>query len=80
MIERVKRILDRRHALDLGQSGAFQHDDRKVQRARSGDLAVGRLSAAVLGDDRIDAMALQKGAILVLAEWPARRFLPQERK
>ena len=43
-----------------------------MQRARRGDLAVGRRAAAILGDDRIDAVALEQGAILRLAERPAR--------
>ena len=51
MIEPGKHILDRRDALDFRQRRALQHDHRKMQRARRGDLAVGRVAAAVLGDD-----------------------------
>ena len=52
MIEPGKRILDRRRdALCFRQRGALQHDHRKMQGARRGDLAVGRVAAAVLGDD-----------------------------
>src|SRR4029079_16341917 len=36
------------------------------------DLAVGRIATAVLGDDRVDAVALEQRAILLLAERPAR--------
>ena len=46
---------DRRH---VGQGRPAQNDDRDAERARRDDLAVGRVPAAVLGDDGVDAMLL----------------------
>ena len=56
MIEPGHGILhgvDRRH---VGQGGPAQHDDVDAERARRRDLAVGRVAAAVLGDDDFDAV------------------------
>ncbi|ODS01988.1 hypothetical protein AUC69_00345 [Methyloceanibacter superfactus] len=39
-----------------------------MERARRGDLAVGRLAAAILGDHHVDAMPLQQHAVVRLAE------------
>ena len=44
-----------------------------AERARRGDLAVGRGAAAVLGDDDVDAVLGQQRAIVGLAERAARR-------
>ena len=57
-----------------GASGArrpAQHDDLEPERARRGDLAVGRAAAAVLGDDDVDAMLGHQRALVGLAERPA---------
>ena len=48
---------DRRH---VGQRRPAQHDDVDAERARGRDLAVGRLAAAVLGDDRFDPMLVEQ--------------------
>ena len=40
------------------------HDDRQAKLARSRDLAVGGLAAAVLGDDYLDAVDAQKRTLI----------------
>ena len=68
MIEPGNHLLDRRHRRDIRQDRALQHDDRQAQRARRFDLAVGGVAAAVLGDDDLDAVALEQGTVLRLGE------------
>ena len=46
--------------------------DLDAKRSRRGDLAVGGLAAAVLGDDDFDTVLLQQRALVVLAEGAAR--------
>src|SRR4029077_21236267 len=45
-----------------------QDDDVDAERARRGDLAVGRGTAAVLGDHHIDAMFGQQRMVVAFAE------------
>ncbi len=73
MIEPGDRIVD---GLDRGRFGRrrpAQHDDVDAERARRGDLAVGRAAAAVLGDDDIDRVRRHQRAIVGFAERAARR-------
>ena len=60
----------RRH---VRQGRPADHDHLDAKRPRRGDLAIGRLAAAVLGDDDIDAMVLEQRAFVRLAERPARQ-------
>src|SRR4029453_7279691 len=73
MIESGKDLIDRGDGSNLRQNGALQHDDGEGKRARRFDLAVGPFAAAVLGDDRLDGVALKQIAILARAEGPPRR-------
>jgi hypothetical protein len=57
--------LDRRR---IGRLGPAQHDDFDVERARCGDLTVGRDPAAVLGDHRINGMCAHQRAVIGGAE------------
>lgn len=72
MIDKGERVLHRCDGWDIRQGGALQHDNRKAKRARCLDLAIGRFPAAVFGDDHIDAVALEKRAVLSLGERSAR--------
>ena len=50
-----------------GRAGRRSMTTGMPERARRRDLAVGRLAAAVLGDDDLDAMLRQQRALVVLA-------------
>jgi len=72
MIEPGQHLLHRLDRCDPWQRRAFQHDHREMKRPRRCDLAVCALAAAVLGDQRIDAVALEQRVVVGLAEGPAR--------
>ena len=72
MIEPDERLLYRRDGGNLWQRRARQHDHRKLERPRRGDLAVGRAPAAVLRHHHINAVALEQRAVLGLAKQSAR--------
>ena len=72
MIEPGQHLLHRLDRRDLRQRRAFQHDHREMKRPSRCDLAVGPFAAAVLGDQRIDAVALEQSVVVGLAEGPAR--------
>ena len=72
MIEPRKRGID---ALDRrpGRRRRPAHqDDLDTERTGRGDLAIGRWTAAVLGDDDVDTVRLQQRAIVGFAERSAR--------
>jgi hypothetical protein len=59
------------HGLDrwrIGRLGPAQHDDLDIERARRGDLSVGRDPAAVLGDHRINGVRAHQRAVIGGAE------------
>ena len=58
---------------NVRQGRSANHDHLDAQRPRRGDLAVGRLAAAVLGHDDIDAVVPKQGVFVSLPEWPARQ-------
>ena len=68
MIEPGEHVLDPLDALGFRQCWALQHDHRKMQPARGGDLAVSSLAAAILGEDGVDTVALEQHPILSLAK------------
>ena len=68
MIEPGDRLFDRLDRGSIGRGRPAQHDNVDAERARRGDLAVGRGAAAVLGDDHIDAMLGQQRTIVGFAE------------
>ena len=68
MIEPGDRVLDRRDRGSIGRRRPAQHDHVDAERARRGDLAVGRGAAAVLGDHHVDAMRGQQRVIVGFAE------------
>jgi precorrin-3B C17-methyltransferase len=53
---------------DLRQRRPAQQDDRQRQRPRRGDLAVGGRTAAVLGDDNVDAVFGEQRAFVLFGE------------
>ena len=72
MIEPRQDLVD---ALDAGcirQRGPLQHDHGEPERARRRDLAVARGTAAVLGDDKRDALALHQRVLCGRIERAAR--------
>ena len=73
MIEPGQRIIDRVHRGHGRQSRPAQQDHRYAKRARRGDFAIGGLAAAVLGNDNVDAMARQQGALIGFRERAARQ-------
>ena len=72
MIEPGQHLRHRLDARDLRQCRTLQHDHREMKRPSRCDLAVGPFAAAVLGDQRIDAVALEQSVVVGLAEGPAR--------
>ena len=64
MIDQPQRLLDGFGGGDPAAVAAVDHDDGKAERAGGGDLGIGRLAAAVLGDDHVDAMLAQKGDLI----------------
>ena len=75
MIDQFERCLDsRRPSRHPAGCGRRDHDHLDAERARRGDLAVGRVAAAVLGDDDVDAMCFASRVALVgLVERAARQ-------
>ena len=73
MIEPGNRVL---HGFDRGNGGQrrpAQHDHVDSERSCRHDLAVGRIAAAVLGDDDIDLMFRHQFPVIGLREWSACR-------
>src|SRR5580704_595904 len=56
MIEPGDRVFDCLDRGSIGRGWPAQHDDVDAERARRGDLAVGRGAAAVLGNHHVDTM------------------------
>ena len=71
MIEPRHRII---HGLDgrrFRHGGTAQQNHREAERARRSYLAVGRGSAAILGDDDFDRVRAQQSAVIRFGEWSA---------
>ena len=66
-IERSVECFDRRQA---GCLGALNHDYLDAELPRSFNLRVGRLTAAVLGNDHLDAMPAQRSQFILQPERP----------
>ena len=66
-IERSVECFDRRQA---GCLGALNHDHLDAELPRSFNLRVGRLTAAVLGDDHLDAIPAQRLQLILQPERP----------
>ena len=60
MIDKGERFFDGTHGADIGRLLALDHYHLDAKAARRRDLAVGRLAAAVLGDDDLDLVDHQK--------------------
>lgn len=73
MIEPGQYIIDSVHRGHGRQSRPAQQDHRDAKRARRGDLAVGGLAAAVLGNDNVDAMVQEQSALIGFRERAARQ-------
>ena len=56
-----------------GSAGRREQEHLDAERARRSDLAIGGAAAAVLGDDRVDAMLFQQRSLVGLGERPARQ-------
>lgn len=69
MIEPAHCVLDGADAGHIGQRWAPQQDDGKAEHSRGRDLAVGRRSTAVLGDDHVDGVCDQQCPIVGLGKW-----------
>ena len=68
MIEPGDCLVHRLDRRSLRLCGSAQHDDANPERARRGDLAIGRGAAAVLGDDDIDGVLPQQLALIRFGE------------
>ena len=83
MTDAICGFLHRRHTAFGERTWTADHDYREAEHACRGDLAVGRLATAVLGDDNVHAMIFQKRPLRRLVERAAlqdklsirRRFL-----
>ena len=60
MIDKGERFFDGTYGADIGRLLALDHDNLDAKPTRRRDLAVGRLAAAVLGDDDLDLVVHQK--------------------
>jgi hypothetical protein len=69
MIEPSHDVLHGLDARYLGQRRTSQQDDGQAEHSRRRDLAVGRRSTAVLGDDHVDGVCDQQCPIVRLGEW-----------
>ena len=72
MIGEAQDLLDARAGRHVRQRRTADEKDLDAERARGGDLAVGRLPAAVLGDDRVDAVCFEQRAVVGLGKGSAR--------
>lgn len=70
MIDRIERSTDSGHRPHGGGRRTRDHDHIEAKPARRLDLAVGGRAATVLGDDDVDAVALQKRALPLHVERP----------
>lgn len=64
MIQQPKRFIDSLYGRYLAGRAAIDHDHRQAECAGGRDLAVGRLTTAVLGDDHVDAMLLEESDLV----------------
>lgn len=71
MIDQPQRRLDGPGGGHPAAVAAVDHDHGKAERAGGGDLGVGRLAAAVLGDDHVDAMLAQQRDLILDGEGAA---------
>jgi len=71
MIEPANRVLDSPGCRHLRRRRTAQQDDGETEPPRRRDLAVGRGTAAVLGDDHLDRVADKQSPIVRFAERPA---------
>jgi hypothetical protein len=69
MIEPRHYVLHGLDARYLGQRRTAQQDDGQAEHSRRRDLAVGRRSTAVFGDDHVDGVCDQQCPIVRLGEW-----------
>lgn len=63
MIDKAERVFDSLHRADIVRLLALDHDYRDTQRTGGCDLTIGGRAAAVLGDDDVDPVAGEKGAL-----------------
>ena len=71
MIDCTDRLIDGADGISCTRMASLHHDDRQVERARRRELAVGRIAAAVLGDDDLDLTLAQQPVFGRLVERPA---------
>ncbi len=71
MIDQPQRLLDSLRGGHPATVAAVDHDDRKAKRTGGGDLSVGRLATAVLGDDHVDAAVAQQRNLVLDGEGAA---------
>ena len=71
MIDKPQCFLDGFGGGHPAAFAAVDHDDRQAERAGGADLGIGRLAAAVLGDDHVDEVLAQKGDLVVDGEGAA---------
>lgn len=72
MIDQTQRFFDGPHGADIGRQLARDHDDLDTERASGGDLGVCCAAAAVLGDDRVDAMIPEEVKLRLLRKGAGR--------
>jgi hypothetical protein len=80
MIEPSDRVFDCLNRGFIGRRWTAQHDNVDAERARRGDLAVGRATAAVLGNHHVDAMLGHQRMIVGFAERAAARNIADVRQ
>ena len=68
MIDCPERGLDVMHGGNALWRLPLDHDDLDAERARRGNFSIGRLPAAVFGDDDVDAVFLEERTLLRLVE------------
>lgn len=68
MIDRSHRLLDGADGVQRARMGALHHEDGQPEGAGGRDLAVGRLTAAVLGDENLDAAVAEQAMLGSLVE------------
>jgi hypothetical protein len=79
MSEPARRLFNACDVRDGGQLWTAQHYHLDADTARRGNLAVGRVPAAVLADDRVDAMGGQQLALGTFCERAARNQISRVR-
>lgn len=80
MIDHRQGLFDIRSGRHIGQHRAAYHQHADVQLARGRELGVSGTAAAVLADDRVDAVVLKQIDLSGFVKWSARHDVLRVRK